>query len=535
MHVRICPSLKTSVQTAIGASLLAGVMGLLASSALAQAPAVSWVDAQATERAAPGQPFVPRSVGLAGAFGAENRVQTPALDVERLLFEDEQDAENAGKVRMGLVQDFDAVRTEHDGRWTMLPDGGWLWTMAFEATSARCVRLRVSHWNPPDGAELLLYTDADDELFILEPVARRWPAEDPADYLYWSKFIPSSTVKVEYYLPPDLNPLEPNVHITIDGILNGYRSPFEGGAAEGAGAGLPACFLDVSCYPAYQANADGVGALASVDNTTGYFCTGGMLNRIGSDLTPLFMTAFHCVESVANGSSLVVTWFYQSNSCNGSIPNPSTLQQQQGTTFLLKHNPTDWALVGMEFSNWGGVTFLGWNAGSWGFGIAYGINHPAGSWKRIYFGLHQGSGGNCVQGANNAWQVDIPEGNGRVRPGASGSPVFDGNGLVRGTYSCQNLWDQCDETQRVTYGQLNQVFPHVAAWLDPVNPVYVNNQYSGLERGTPSQPLTTVIKGVYAVTSSSNVFINSGTYNQAGIQISKPMTLNSLGGNVVIH
>jgi hypothetical protein len=66
-----------------------------------------------------------------------------------------------GPSRVGVVQEFDPHASGDSGLWTELADGGWLWTMAFHAPDAAAVRIRVRPWNPPVGAELIVYDGYD--------------------------------------------------------------------------------------------------------------------------------------------------------------------------------------------------------------------------------------------------------------------------------------------------------------------------------------------------------------------------------------
>ena len=84
------------------------------------------------------------------------------------------------------------------------------------------------------------------------------------------------------------------------------------------------------------------------------------------------------------------------------------------------------------------------------------------------------------------------------------------------------------------YGRFDQAFSLLDPWLDPVDPIFVSSTYSGVERGTITEPFNTITEGVYAVIGGSDVLIVEGSYDER-LTIDKPMTLNTvLGGTVII-
>ena len=150
---------------------------------------------------------------------------------------------------------------------------------------------------------------------------------------------------MEYYLRDHGEHVPAGQPIWIDALLNQYRAlPVQG---EDEPRELN-CHIDVSCYSGWQSAADGVGALSYVANPYGFFCSGAMFNRIPADFSPLFMTARHCGVNAGNVTSLLVTWFYQTDGCDGNIPNPANLPQTTGAVLLVNDANTDYTLVGLS-------------------------------------------------------------------------------------------------------------------------------------------------------------------------------------------
>lgn len=511
------------------------IFGWGTGSALGQAPVVD--GAVKPAKLVPVERPVPRSLHEAGYFDQTNLVETPRLDVIKLLKEDAAQ-KRLGPLRIGVTQEFTPVSTQDGGKWVAMPDGGRLWTAWFRAPGAISLRLRVTPWHPLPGAELIIYAAAD------ESQVRRLAADGAGrkKEVFWTPPVFSEEVRLEYYLPEDVDPAADGALFCVDAIANQYR-PMPGTAStEGPQPLELNCHLDVSCYSNWQTQADGVGALTYISSPAAgqFFCSGAMLNRVPQDFTPLFATARHCGGSdgwsQSEADSAIVFWFYQTPSCNGTPPNPATLPSTSGVVPLVNDSNTDYALLGLESDVPGGVEYEGWDAGYWDNNEpATGIHHPDGTHRRITFGTKTGDVTSCIPA--QAWRIYIADGDGEIEPGSSGSPIFDSGHRVRGTASCAS-WS-CTSDDTADYGRFDTAFPLLEPYLyrnDAVEwDAYVNGSYSGTEKGTVSQPFNTVLEGVFAVRKDTvySVFIEGGNYNEK-LMIDKPMTLRGRNGVVRI-
>jgi lysyl endopeptidase len=503
--------------------------------ALAEGPVVD--GAVKPDKSAAVERPVPRSLGAAKFFDQTNLVKTPRLNVEDLLEEDAAQTQ-LGPSRIGVTQEFPPVSTKQGGKWTTLPDGGHLWTAWFRAPGAISMRLRITPWRLPPGAEVLIYAaDGEEQIRRLEAAGAGRKGDE-----FWTPPVFSDEVRLEYYLPENIDPTAEATVFSVDAISNQYR-PIPGTAPqEGSHPVVLNCHLDVSCYADWQNQADGVGALTYISSPAEgqFFCSGCMYNRVPGDFTPLFATARHCGGndgwSQAEAESAIVFWFYQTPSCNGTPPNPATLPSTSGVVLLVDDPNTDYTLLGLESDVPGGVEYEGWDAGYWADGeAATGIHHPRGTHKRITFGTKTDDITSCIPA--QAWQVYVADGDGELEPGSSGSPVFDDSHRVRGTASCAT-WS-CTSDDYIDYGRLDTAFtllePYIyrndAAEWD----AYVNGSYTGTEKGTVSQPFDTVVEGIFAVRGGTaySVYIEAGNYNER-LVIDKPMILKARNGVVTI-
>jgi hypothetical protein len=255
------------------------------------------------------------------------------------------------------------------------------------------------------------------------------------------------------------------------------------------------------------------------------------MNRIGGDFTPLLTTAFHCGVRANNAASMLALWFFQTNSCNGTVPNLNTLPQTQGVTLLVLNNANDYTLVGLSPANLGGVLFSGWDAGTWADGASTIIHHPRGTFKRITFGTKNGTWGSCIGGAGAGYAIINPDGSGEIEPGSSGSPIFDTSKRIRGTGSCAN-W-ACGVDNGATYGRFDLAWSVLWPFLSPTDPVYLNASFAGTETGTAANPFNTLMEGNFAVLRGSEIFMQAGSYSEQ-LVLDKAVTLTAVGGSVVI-
>jgi len=229
-----------------------------------------------------------------------------------------------------------------------------------------------------------------------------------------------------------------------------------------------------------------------------------------------------------------VTWLWQRGACGGTLPDPDTLPMTAGSTVLAQDVTSDWTLIALTSGVPGGILWEGWDSGAWASGeAATGIHHPDGSWKRIAFGSKTGNGGFrpnpagglCISGDSHT--INYPQNNGLTEPGSSGSPIFDSSARVRGTLSCG--FTNCNSSNNSFYGRLDQFFPQAEPYLVPADPVFADNTFAGVERGTAAQPFNTALEATHAVIAGHTVFFDGGGYLET-LTIDRPMTLRAQNG-----
>lgn len=501
----------------------------------AAAPASDFVDSLAP---GPGRdsPRFPRwqLAELKSPGIAAHRVELPptrSLDIQG----DSNAGTSSGFKKIGYVEPFDKQllpawplrRRENDGSVAHVE---------FRSVGACGLRLRFENFDPGARIELRFYDPAG--ATVLGPFRSPHPDEDGG---WWSPTIFGDTAGVELYAPKGIKDAGEAPDVTkVAFIAQGCNTT--------PGTAL-SCHNDVVCYPDWDDDqARAVALIYFVHGSGCAQCTGALLNRNPGDLSPLFMTANHCISAASEADSIEVYWFYETSSCNGSPPaTPANQPRNLGSLRLKRYTEADWTLLGLYEPPVSGVRYLGWDANEWEYGEpATGVHHPHGTFKRISFGESRGksehtfcdsSGANCFEARVRRVRYT----SGTTEPGSSGSPIFDGNRRMRGTLTGGE--DGCPDVDQY-YGRFYLAWDHLRYYMgdaDIASPVYVDGSAAGdpgndgnTERGTRTQPFNTVHEASYAVRSNDEVLIESGNYDEQ-FTIWRPMILKRRGASGVVQ
>jgi len=422
--------------------------------------------------AAKPQPPVP--VGVTNAVRPAATVDMPAIDMNKVLSEDDTGASlpQKGVVRIGVFQDLTmpiaiASGVQSVGEWRTLPNDTHLWSVTINSPDAKGVRIHFSELHLPQGGQVLVY-NALDPKECYGPYVAPYPGESDI----WSATCFSEAVAVECSVPSAVS--ESDVDLKIDRAIYVYRG-FE--SLQWAKSAAGSCNLDVTCYNEWDATARGVGGIGSVGSTGYLWCTGSLLvDTNPATNVPYFLAAHHCVggQSGSRGaSSIEVYWLYQTPTCNGTPPSPATVPRTTGgADYLAGSGGTgydgggnDFTLLRLRNTPPTGLTYLGWSTVAHPLGTAVTcIHHPWGDFKRIAFA-------NLTAGDNDYPDLfhKVTYSAGTTEPGSSGSPLMLSSTaqiigqLWGGTASCSLLLGPD------YYGRFDVTFPVVKSYLDPVS------------------------------------------------------------------
>ena len=240
------------------------------------------------------------------------------------------------------------------------------------------------------------------------------------------------------------------------------------------------CHLDATCYPEWSSSATGV-ALIVIETSEGGSrgCSGTLLNNRRQDLTPYFLTAAHCVDTEEEARSVIAHWSYQTQTCNGELPDFQSVPRTEGASLLsttgsreLLDPEGDMTLLRLEGDLPDGVMFQGWDASPQPFGTQVaGIHHPGnrdwGFFKRISFGQiipDPGFGTSDDVYTIVSW----PPGQGYTGPGSSGSALFSSPGTVVGTLSFGDIVENACPTRPLldAYTNFSVFYPRIRQFID---------------------------------------------------------------------
>ena len=252
------------------------------------------------------------------------------------------------------------------------------------------------------------------------------------------------------------------------------------------------CHLDVTCYPEWSNSATGVARIAFERSEGSFICSGTLLNNNREDFTPYFLTAAHCVDTEEEARSTTAFWFYQTQTCNGELPDFQSVPYTEGARLLstlggADRPDGDMTLLQLEGDLPDGVWFQGWDADPQPIGAQVtGIHHPGsddwGFFKRISFGQIIPDPG---FGTSDDVHAVVSYAQGYTEGGSSGSALFNNPGTVVGALSFGRSEDAEKEnacrTGRRTltgYTHFSVFYPHIRQFIDIDSPL------------TPGQPAT---------------------------------------------
>ena len=244
------------------------------------------------------------------------------------------------------------------------------------------------------------------------------------------------------------------------------------------------CHLDVTCYPEWSSFAAGVALIAFETSEGSFSCSGTLLNNSRQDFTPYFLTAAHCVDAEEEARSVIAFWHYQTQTCNGELPDFQSVPHTEGasllstTRFREPGEPEgDMTLLRLGGDLPDGVMFQGWDASPQPFGTQVtGIHHPRsddwGFFKRISFGQ-------IIPDPRFGTSADVyaivswPPGQGYTEPGSSGSALFSSPGTVIGALSFGDIAENACPTGPLldAYTHFSVLYPHIRQFIDIDSPL----------------------------------------------------------------
>ncbi len=268
------------------------------------------------------------------------------------------------------------------------------------------------------------------------------------------------------------------------------------------------CQVNINCSPEgdnWQIHKRGVARILFKRGNSWYWCSGSLVNNTNYDGTPYFLTAEHCGGNATDTDRNV--WQFYFNFERQNCENNTTPPNHLITGCILKakgplNGGSDFLLLQLNSrppQEWNPY-YNGWDRSETASAGGVGIHHPSGDAKKIStFTTTPTSStpniGGSPMATNSAWRLtwaQTDNGHGVTEGGSSGSPIFNGSGLIIGTLSggaasC-NSTSQPDYYGKFSYhwesngtNYENQLKP----WLDPTGTGVTTLQgYSPYENST---------------------------------------------------
>lgn len=275
-------------------------------------------------------------------------------------------------------------------------------------------------------------------------------------------------------------------------VIHAYKNVFNTdfpGVTPGFGASAP-CHNNINCEVGHnwQDVSNSVAMVLLANNTR--HCSGVLLNNSCQNLTPYFLTAFHCVDvgpgaDLGNGNltpneidaaeDWVFRFQYKSPACNGS--DAVLFYSFSGSQFRAAFQDTDFALFELNSrpNASTGITYSGWTSTTTPASSSVGIHHPNGDVMKISIDENPATSVGWFQ-PNTHWRVNFNDG--VVQHGSSGSPLFNQDRLVvgqlHGNQNYSTLIPYCDQPIG-EYGRFDVSWvgdstnaTRLSNWLDPL-------------------------------------------------------------------
>jgi len=348
---------------------------------------------------------------------------TKQISIEDLLAEDEIYPTPA---RYSVFEDV-SIDLKKEGIITEIPDHeGSIWRYSIRSQEAKSLQVYFKDYFVPEGAKIFLYNKDYSE--ILGAFTER------NNHLEQSLMIadfPGNELIIEYFEPSNAA-FEGSIVIGSLGIA--YKNFEKSSFNEDEGG-----FINVNCSEGreWQDEKHAVARFTFRVGTSGFTCSGALINNVAIDGTPYFLTANHCLDSESAANTVVAYFNYEFYGCGGQLNDGSTLS---GAKLLATAAESDYTLL--LFNTTPTADYLpyyaGWDASGDSGTIAVGIHHPSSNPKKI--SIDDSSAKNHPfnigwQGGSNTppdshWRVEFDKGT--TAGGSSGSPLFNEHGRILG-------------------------------------------------------------------------------------------------------
>ena len=351
----------------------------------------------------------------------------PSFDLAPLLKEDAKKDSMGGFFRFG--KGFDVDYTLADGQWENV-EGGRLWTMTFESKNALSLNFVFNDFHLPKGAKL--YIENEDKTVAYGPVTEEATTENG---VFLTDILPGEQATIYLFEP---SWCEGQSTLTIRRVVHGYRSTQTAAMTRKAASNTRTISdYDVTCYPDYEKESDGIGQmLSSSGDSVG---SGALMMSTDFSFKPYFLTSYafadHNLDGTISDAERITTensafkFRYKTTECNGYDTTVSFTYNQ--ADIRATWHDTMYALLELRYNLKSNpyLTWLGWNYLGVSPASATCLYYPAQSTEKILFDYAVNSSLSPHLG-NKGWSGNFDLG----IPSSTtiGAPMLDQNNRVVG-------------------------------------------------------------------------------------------------------
>ena len=405
-----------------------------------------------------------------------NTVRLGALPAEETFID--YSAGKAVRVAAGrdLPETATAAQTRQALNWSRNASGQAVGAIEFQADGALGLRLGLLVDALPNAAVIRLSSQASGNTVyealgaeVNASVANNAAAGDTsaAGRTWWTPNLGSNQVTLEITLPAGADAA--SLGVAIPSLSHTFVDVTSLDAAAKGVGDSGACELDVTCTQDGANQRDAVARMLYQSGSSGYYCTGTLLNDAAQSNLPYFLSANHCISTQAEASSMQTDWFFRTATCNSGQLSASSTKRYNGAKLLWSQTINDMTLMQLNDQPPAGAWMAGWDAGLNNQSQAvYDVHQPMGDYAKIAYGnvvsfgqCAFGNGGLSCGASNdgNSRFYRVEWSRGTTEGGSSGSGLLTSGGYVIGTLtggsaSCSNQAG-ADFFGRLDYGFSN--------------------------------------------------------------------------------
>jgi hypothetical protein len=280
-------------------------------------------------------------------------------------------------------------------RWEQIDDGkgNTSWRIAIRAPQAKTLRLHFTRFVLDPNDEVIVYADP-----AAESGRRVEPSRTAMTDDFWGPITKGEVLFLEVVTasktPPDV--AFDKVSYAVRDFSMTPKSSKEGN-----------CYLDPNCFtneaPFLADLMMGVGQMVFETGGEQAVCTGTMILDEATSFTPYFYTANHCFHSDSAADSLITSFFWFTDQCNGTaLPWEQVADYVEGSDILVSAEETDVLLLQLDQYPPEGTLYFSWSISDQPINEPILVlHHPAGTHMRLTIGY--------INGVSDADDVDLDD------------------------------------------------------------------------------------------------------------------------------